>query len=95
MFVLFKDDELLKKGYNKIWDKFSNRIKKEFDSEPFYNQKYLKTKIKYYVGKINKNVHDNGIPKEGSHRIYLSVILLDSVFKMSKNYFPQVFFRRI
>ena len=46
MFVLFKDDELLKKGYNKIWDKFSNRIKKEFDSEPFYNQKYLKTKNK-------------------------------------------------
>ena len=29
--------------------------------------------------------------KEDSHCIYLSVILIDSVFKMGKNYYPQVF----
>ena len=29
--------------------------------------------------------------KADSHCIYLSVILIDSVFKMSKNYYPQVF----
>ena len=35
------------------------------------------------------------MPKEGSHCICLSVILIDSVFKIDKNYYPQVFFRRI
>ena len=43
MFSLIRDDELLKK-YNKMWNKVSNSIKKEFDSEPVYNKKYLKSK---------------------------------------------------
>ena len=29
--------------------------------------------------------------KESSHYIYLSVILIDFVFEMGKNYYPQVF----
>ena len=48
------DDELLEK-YNEIWEKVKNSIKKEFDSEPVYNEKYLKVKIKSYNGKINTN----------------------------------------
>ena len=31
------------------------------------------------------------MPKAGSHCVYLSVVLLDSVFKMDKNYYPQIF----
>ena len=63
-----KDDELLK---NMI--KFGKRLKilsiKNFDSEPVYNEKYLKAKIKYYNGKINTNFHSNKIPKEDSQSI--------------------------
>ena len=44
---LIKDDELLEK-YNEIWEKVKNSLKKEFDSEPVYNEKYLKAKIKSY-----------------------------------------------
>ena len=40
---------------NEIWEKFYNIIKKEFESEPAYNKKYLKTEIKSYQGKINTN----------------------------------------
>ena len=40
-----KDNGLLEK-YNEIWEKVKNSIKKEFDSEPVYNKKYLKAKIK-------------------------------------------------
>ena len=65
--------------------------KKEFYSEPIYDEKYLKAKIKSYNGKINTNFHNNKIPKEGSPFICLSVILIDSVFKTDKNYYPQVF----
>ena len=46
-------------------------LKKEFDCEPVYNEKYLKTKIKSYNGKINTNFYKNKIPKEGSQRICL------------------------
>ena len=51
----------------------------------------LKTKIKSYEGKINTNFHNNKMSKEGSHCICLSVLLFDSVSKMNKSYYPQVF----
>ena len=78
--------------YNKIWKKVSNIIEKEFDSKPVYNEKYLKTKIKSYNGKINRNFHNNKIPRKGCHCICLSVILIDSVYRKDKSYYPQVFF---
>ena len=48
---MIKDDELLEK-YIEIWEKVRNNIKNESDSEPAYNKKYLKSKIKSYNGKI-------------------------------------------
>ena len=90
MSFLIKDNELLEK-YNEIWEKVKNSIKKEFDSEPVFNEKYLKAKIKAYNGKINTNFHNNKMPKEGSQFICLSVILIDSIFRTGKNYYPQVF----
>ena len=41
MSFLIKHDELLEK-YNEIWEKVRDSIKKEFDSKPVYNGKYLK-----------------------------------------------------
>ena len=79
-----KDDKLLEK-HNEIWEKVRNCIKNEFDSEPVYNKKYLKTDIKSYYGKINTNFYYNKISKEGSQYICLSVILIDSVFKTDKS----------
>ena len=84
---MIKDDELLEK-YNEIWEKVKNNIKKEFDSEPVCNKKYLKAKVKSYNGKINTNFHNNKLPKEGSQFICLSVILIDSVFRTGKIYYP-------
>ena len=80
MSFLVKDDELLEK-YNGIWEKVSQSIREELDSEPVYNEKYLKTKIKSYQGKININFHYNEIPKESSQCIFLTVIMTDSVFR--------------
>ena len=86
---LINDDELLKK-YNEIWEKVKNSIKKEFGSEPVYNEKYQKTKIKSYNGKINTNFHNSKIPKKSPKFICLSESLIDSVFRTSKSYYPQV-----
>ena len=90
MSFLIKEEKLLEK-YNEIWKKV-NIIKKEFNSNPVFNEKCIKTKLKHYNGKFNTNFHNNKIPKEGSQCICLSVILIDSVYKKDKNYYPQVFF---
>ena len=55
---MIKDDELLKK-YNEIWEKVKNSIKKEFDSESVYKEKYIKAKINSFKGKINTNFYNN------------------------------------
>ena len=47
-----------------------NSIKKEFVSEPVYNEKYLKTKIKSYNRKTSTNFHKSKRPKEGSQCIF-------------------------
>ena len=58
----------------KFAKKVENNIKKELDNEPVYNEKYVKTIIKSYKGKINTNLHKNKIPKEGSQCICLTII---------------------
>ena len=90
MSFLIKDDKLLEKC-NEIWETVRNGIRKEFDSDPVYNQIYLKAKIKSYNWKISTNIHNNKIPKEGSQCICLSIILIDSIFKTGSNYYPQLF----
>ena len=37
---------------------------KGFNSELVCDKKYLKTKAKSYVGKINTNFHNDNMPKE-------------------------------
>ena len=63
----------------------------ELDSKPFYddNDKYIKTKIKSYGDKINSNFQDKKIPKESGSYKCLSLIMLDSVIRVNKRYYPQ------
>ena len=63
----------------------------EFDREPVYDKKYLKTKVKFYDGKVNKDFHGENIPKQGPHFMCLSIIVTDSICKMTNNFYPQVF----
>ena len=90
---LIKDDELLEK-YNKIQKKVKIIIEKEFDSEPVYNEKYLKAKTNSYNRKINTNFDNNKIPKECSQFICLSVTLIDSVFRTGKSCYSKVFLEK-
>ena len=62
-----KDDDLLKK-YNDVWNKISNDIENEFDCEPIYNKKLLKTKIRFY-GDEATDFRIRKIPKAGSNYI--------------------------
>ena len=86
MTFLIKDDGLLEK-YNKVWNTVSSSMKKVFDSEPWYNEKYLKNEIKFYKGKLSATFNSDKVPKEGCQCICLSVILINSVFRNVKKYF--------
>ena len=84
--------KLLKK-YNQIWKRVKKLLKIEFDSEPVYgdNDKYIKTKIKLYIGSMITNFQSKKIPKEKALCKCLSIIMLDSVIKANKKYYPQTF----
>ena len=84
-------DKKLLKDYFKIWEKVKNLMDIKFDSEPLYgdNDKYIKTKIKIYRDKVNTNCQGKKVPKENSSYKCLSLIMLDSVIKATKKYYPQ------
>ena len=84
MFFFIKDEKLLEK-HNEIWKNVSNIIQKEFESNPIYNEKYIKTKIKFCNGKPNTTFHNNKIPKQSSKYISLS-----QVFKRRSERIPNV-----
>ena len=48
---LVKEEKILKK-YLKIQNKTKSLMTKELNSEPVYNDKYIKTKIKIYNDKL-------------------------------------------
>ena len=84
------DNRLLKK-YTKVWEKVSILMNIEFDSEPVYgnNDKYIKAKIKSYGDKENANFQGKKVPKENTSYKCLSLVMLDSVFRVSKKCYPQ------
>ena len=63
----------------------------EFDSDLVYgdNDKYIKTKIKIYKDRVNTNFQGKKVPKENASYKCLSLIMLDSVIRVNKNYYPQ------
>ena len=65
----------------------------DFKSKPVYgdDDNYIKTKIKTYAGSMITNFHNKKMPKEKVPCKSLSIIMLDSVIKENKKYYPQTF----
>ena len=64
----------------------------KFNSEPVYNNKYIKYKIKIHNDRVYTNFRYNKIPKDNEYCTCLCVILLDSILVNSdKEYYPQIF----
>ena len=78
----------------KFGKKLATLSEKNLTVNLYTMNKYVKIKIKSYNGKINTNFHNNEIPKEGFQRTYLSLILINSVYRKDKNYYPQVFLEK-
>ena len=76
------NDKQLLKNYSKVWEKDEKLLKIEFESKPVYGNdgECIKTKIKIYAGSMITNVHNKKC---------LSIIMLDSVIKANKKFYPQ------
>ena len=66
-------------------------MKTNFERKPVYgdNDKYIKTKIKIYTDSMITNFHNKKMPKEKTPSKCLSIIMIDSVIKANKKYYPQ------
>lgn len=65
-------------------------IRKTFDSDPVFADKYLKTKVKSCNNKITTNYHGKA-PKEGIKCVCLSALVINSFFKSVKKFLAQTF----
>ena len=90
MSFLIKDDEVREK-YEEIWEVIKHKVGTKFHSEPIYEQKYLKAKVREYDGVIKTNFLGNGVPKENMHYTCIACITIDSVMRMDKKNYPQVY----
>ena len=92
MSFIIKDKQLFKK-YTKIWQTIEELMKINFESKPVYgeNVKYIKTKIKTNADSIITNFYNKKMPKEEAPCKCLSIIMIDSVIKANKKYYPQTF----
>ena len=90
VYFLTEDDNSFER-YS-ISDKDSADIKKEFDSNPVYNRKALKTKIKSYGDEIT-DFYYKEIPKVDFNHTYSAVINFNSALKKDENYYPEVFLK--
>ena len=84
------DKQLLKK-YNQIWKRVEKLLKIEFDSKPVYddNNNYIKTKIKIHNNSTITNFQSKKMPKGKAPCQCLPIIMLDSVIKGKRKYYPQ------
>ena len=90
MSFLIKDDKVWEK-YEQIWDMIKNKLGIKFHSEPFYDKTYIKAKIREFDSKIKTNFLGNDEPKENMHYTCIVYITIDSVMRIDKKNYPQVY----
>ena len=83
MSSVIKDDEVWDK-YNKIWDVIKDKLGIKFHSEPVYEYKYLKAKVRECDDLIKTNFLDNGMPKENMYYTCIGSITIDSFMNIDK-----------
>ena len=81
----------MREKYDKILDAINNKLGIKFHSEPVYEYKYLKAKVREFNGVIKTNFLGNDVPKENMYYTCIACITIDSVLKIDKKNHPQVY----
>ena len=90
MSFLIKNDEVWQK-YEDIWNVIRNKRNIKSNSEPIYENKYLKVKVTEFDGDIKTNFLNNGLPKENTYYTSIACITVDSILRMNKKNYSQVY----
>ena len=85
------EDESVYLKYTEIWNKIKKTLSTRFHSQPTFDDKYIKTKVKAFCSIINTLFSGNEILKERNHYICIATICIDSVLKVGKKNYPQVY----
>ena len=94
MSFLIKNSEVSEK-YADIWNVIKNKLNIKFHSQPIFENKYLKTKVREFEGSIKTNFLGNNIPKENTYYTCIACITVDCVMKMKQKKLSTSLFRRI
>ena len=91
--ILFQiEDDSVYLTYNEIWNKIKELLGGvKFHSKPIYDDSYIKTKVKTFSEMIKTLFDGNEIPKERIEYICIAFISVDSVLKIDKKNYPQVY----
>ena len=88
MSFMIKNDDVLDK-YNENWDKIK-KLNIKLHSVLVYDEKYIKAKVRKFSGVIKTNLGYE-IPKENVHYTCIACIIIDSIMRMKKMNYPQVY----
>ena len=73
------------------WNVIKNKLGIKFHSEPIYEKKYLKAKVREFDGVIKTNSLGDDMPKENMHYTCIACITIYSVMRIDWKNHPQVF----
>ena len=90
MSFVIKNDDVLDK-YKEIWDKIKGKLNVKLHSMLVYDEKYMKAKVREFNGVIKTNFLGDEIPKESMYYTCIACITIDSVMRMEKKNYPQVY----
>ena len=85
------EDEDVYLKYNEIWNRIKSILNVKFHSQPNYDDKYIKTKVKTFNNSIDTLFSGDEIPKERIHYVCISAICIDSLLRSGKKNYPQVY----
>ena len=83
MSLSMKINEVWEK-YEVIWNLIKNKLNIKFHSQPIYENKYLKAKVREFDGNVKTNFLGNSLPKENTYYTCIACITVDSVLKIDK-----------
>ena len=83
MSFLIKDDEVWDK-YDEIWNAIKNKLGIKFNSEPAYEYRYLKAKVREFDDVIKTNFLGNDVPEENMHYTCIACITTGSILTIDK-----------
>ena len=90
MSFVIKNDDVLNK-YSEIWKRIKNKSNIKFHSTPVYDEKYMKAKVREFNGVIKTSFLSDEISKENVHYTCIACVTIDSVMRMKKMNYPQVY----